>query len=822
MTFRKNAEQLPAGLTYDELPTWMRKTHREIDWALLVVGVLCLIVVWPLIDRPGLPRNNGAQVELSRTIEMGISLESGTLYPRWASDFNFSYGSPLWNYLAPLPHYLSGLHYVLAQANPETSVRVIMGLGLALAGIGMFGFVRQRWGTYAGVLAAVVYLYSPQLVLVKPYLMTDLAGLLAAGLFPMILWSLNRVLKTRYGWDIALAASLIALLWLTGTPLNMVLFAVVVGWLVWRYLWDRRGGYAWLSVGAGTGMSAFYWLPAWAERSAAHWHPALDSPLEAARRLSPKAMLSLVSPLDLHAINPVQTDAIGAAGCGLALVAGIATFIWLWQRTPAAPEGLARGDAFQWRLVRLLKTVPVPTREALYFLLVGVGIFALVTPLGTRFWQALPTWPPLYPRDLLPLLAACCAVLAAQLGYLLEHHARSTTSAVGMSTCVGLVLVSALPTLYPPPWTSSYPTPDLTTVLHDEVRGYMIASQQTGWLLPSDSATMPEPSPLLVASYEAASVDKVARDKLPPSTKVDVVRHEPQSEHMVVETAQPVTLTLLTFYYAGWQARVDGEPVFIRPEPVTGFITFEVPAGRHEVVVYFGSTAARNVGWLLSGLALLVALVVSGLVESRLATIQNIPRFQTHMPLVRQVVLLTTVLLCGATSLIPRFFPEAVTIRSSRGIVEPAQEVFPRALLGGIDLLAYDLDGRRIKSGDDVVITLYWRAARPDLPDYQANLMLVDEANQQIALIRHRHPALIPSSQWPTWPLLDYYVRDAYYISPDTHLRPGIYRVEIQVGACSEVNLMPCDSLEPLFVTDGRGTSLGQRIVLPASIEVKP
>ena len=73
MAFRKESE-LPLGLTPNDLPAWMRKSRREIDWALLVVLVMCIVVIWPLITRPGLPRNEGIQTELARTIEIAESI----------------------------------------------------------------------------------------------------------------------------------------------------------------------------------------------------------------------------------------------------------------------------------------------------------------------------------------------------------------------------------------------------------------------------------------------------------------------------------------------------------------------------------------------------------------------------------------------------------------------------------------------------------------------------------------------------------------------------------------------------------------------------
>ncbi len=816
--------ELPLNLSEDDLPVWMQRARREPDWALLVAMVLCLVVIWPLLVRTGLPRNVGTQLELGHAIEMAESMQAGVAYPRWASDLNYGYGSPLWNYLAPLPHYVTGLFYVLLQTKPELSVKLVIALGIGLAGLGTFGFVRRRWGDYAALLATAIYLYSPQLVLVKPYLEGDLGGLLAMGFFSITLWTFDRVMVMGRGWDITLAAFTLAALVLAHTPLNILLVCVVLGWIGWcRLASALRGDYwqrALLAMVAGIGLCAFYWLPAWLERHEARWTTMTSYPEELRRVLATGAVLGQPDRLDLSAINPAPTTAIGVPVWGLAVLAVGLVGGWYWQREPAVG----------WRRIRrVLQRASAAHWEAIYFGGVGIFSFVLVSPVGRTFWRDVPDWPVIYPHDLLPLIAVCGALVAAQIGVVVERMAQPGWGMAMMIGCLVAVLVSALTLLYPPMWPERrQSTPDVTTLLRDDkTRGYAIASLMTNWVVPQAVEDVPRPSPSLIASYRSDMIDKIVRDTLPAAVTVDVISHSPKAERLVVKAAQPATLTLYTFYFPGWRAEINSRQVPIEPDPNTGFITLMLPKGQHEVLIYFGSTPPRTVGWVISGMVVLVLIGVgfrvqvgqSVGVDQEVVTVGQ-PRTMQH------VMYLVVILLFGVGGSVTRLMPEWFTLRSSPGTVTAAEQPFPRVVLqGGVDLLAYDLDAPDIiYAGDTVRLVLYWRAVQPGLPDYQTNVSVVsrNDPTWMVEFAQHRHPGRLPSSQWPVWPLMDYYVRDVYHLTLDKNAPTGEYNIVIQIGECNQLSLRACETIVPLFVGDARGGSLGQRIVLPTVIEVEP
>jgi hypothetical protein len=434
------------------------------------------------------------------------------------------------------------------------------------------------------------------------------------------------------------------------------------------------------------------------------------------------------------------------------------------------------------------------------------------------------------PRDLLWLVIGSWAIVGAQVAGLAERSGRQWAVLAVSISVIALVALTAVPVSYAPEWPARHSLPTREDIVRDELRGVGVAGLAGGWLLPRNVASLPPPSPTLLSSYQGGVLDKVARDAMPPATQVDIVEHATQQERLVVQTRAPVEITVLTFNFPGWRADLSGREVPIQSDPDTGLMKIQVPEGRYDARITFGGTPARTAGWLI---ALASVALVIGVVWLRTGKPEPFGRRVTPHAAERapaatmpsRLVLICAVVWLGSASGLPHVFPETFTVRSAPGTVRPAEHALPRALQGGIDMLAYDLGGiSGVKPGAQLELTVYWRAVRPDLPDYQVDVTIAPAGapEETASFVRHRHPGAIPSSTWPVWSLLDHYIRDSYAISIAPDAPPGEYEIHIQVGRCSQFNAAPCDTVVPLFVRDGRGSSLGQRITLPERITMRP
>ncbi len=832
---RRRTQELPGGLRAEDLPQWMLRTRREVD-SLIPVLVLIGVLVILLLVTPGLPVTVGTQQQLVRAVEMSHALQAGILYPRWAPDFNYGYGSPLWNYLAPLPHWLTGAHHVLLQTSPQTSLKTVMGLTLVLGSLGIFSFARRRWGTLAGVLAALGFLLNPQMIWDLPLVEGNLGVMIAVSAFAGALWGFERVLISGRARDVGRAAVLAALIWLAHTPLNIILTALLLGWIVWVTLlkiiphaavW--RAGAAWL---LGALLSAVYLVPAWWERDLVQWREVTAWPSANWQPVSPTTLLALPPRVDLSAVNPPGTEAVGVAIWVLAVVAILATLAWDWRHTPPVPlrRPVSRGEAYQARLVAAVSTLPAAHAEMIYFALAALAIGITATYAGELLWAHVPAWLQFYPRDLVAICAVLCALVIAQIGWILDRMRRAAAIVV-LAGCAGALVAGVFPLLVVPQWPSSPPVSGVLDILRDEVRGYLAASFTDGWLLPAGTATLPQPSPQLLSSYQAGYVDHVARDRLPAATQVDVIAHSPQAERLAVKARRPFTLVLQTLYFPGWKALLNDQTLPADAEPSSGLLTLRIPEGVYDLRVKFGGSGARDAGLGLSAIALLLTGALLLRRDESLPLLSRAgadgssarrpqPGTASSIPVVALAVILALVAV-GAT--IPRALPDLVARHSPPGVVQPADTQVPRAFQGGVDLLSVDISSvGRLAPGDDLTVHLYWRATRPDLPDYQAELRLVaaDQPDFALLSVAHRHPGSIPTSRWTLWPLLRRYVRDSYYLRIPDDAPPGEYYFVVRLGQCSTASIAPCPSLTPLFVTDGRGTRLGNEAIIPQMLHV--
>jgi hypothetical protein len=119
----------------------------------------------------------------------------------------------------------------------------------------------------------------------------------------------------------------------------------------------------------------------------------------------------------------------------------------------------------------------------------------------------------------------------------------------------------------------------------------------------------PEDAPL-VAQYLAGEPLTKAHI-LQGRGEVQTLRHGGASEELLVTSSGTMRLQFYTYWFPGWEVRVDGELVESWPEGPNGLITFDVPAGEHGVELRMTeNTVPRRVGGILSGLSLLVTMAL--------------------------------------------------------------------------------------------------------------------------------------------------------------------------------------------------------------------
>src|SRR5512135_1942487 len=118
---------------------------RRMDVYLITVILMAAIAALPFLTRPGLPRHTDLELHVFRAAEYSDSLRGGVLYPRWAPDFYYGYGYPIFNYYAPFTYALASL--LAIPVGIVAGVKGVILLAFLLAAIGMYYFARRHFSS---------------------------------------------------------------------------------------------------------------------------------------------------------------------------------------------------------------------------------------------------------------------------------------------------------------------------------------------------------------------------------------------------------------------------------------------------------------------------------------------------------------------------------------------------------------------------------------------------------------------------------------------------------------------------------------------------
>ncbi|MFQ6099668.1 MAG: hypothetical protein ACE5OS_00325 [Anaerolineae bacterium] len=723
---------------------------------------LGLIAAAPFLTRPGLPHHTDAELHVYRAAELGHILHAGVLYPRWAPDFYFGYGYPIFNYYAPLTYYLANLFDLLPGVGIVGGVKAVFVLGLVIASLGAYLLGRELFGPEAGVLAAASFTFAPYVVFVDPHARGDLAEHFAVCLLPLVFYTFRRLMsgalsssKGRVGGRGALLGSVLTLaaLVFSHNLLGLVTSGLLMVYWVWQIVFSRgrgRAGWGMLAFALAAAIVAFFWLPSLLECDAIKLDVVGPGHFDFREHfLSLSELLAPSRILDLGATAPHHWHNLGLAQWLLALPA----------------------------LGALLRREASGRRVLFYFVLVGLGLIFLLLPVSMPIWESVPLmeylqfpWRLLGPINL--MLAVCAAGGAALLP---AGRWRTPILAAGLTT----ILMLALPVLYPPMWAPDFGPTAPWDIIQWEQRSGALGTTSTGDFLPVEAALSPvRPAPWLVESYlQPGSVDRINRFTLPDGARVEIVEQGPLYNRITVNTPEQFVLRLLTFYFPGWRAYVDGKEVEIEVAGPEGFITLWVPEGEHEVLVRFESTPPRTAGWIISAVGLVMLIVA--LVLMRAPRVRNLQSAIRNRPTERSRLSPQSAIWLGGALLLFVFL-KAVVIDPQDGrlrYTSPPGQAWAaqhelRANFGGqIELLGYDLPRQHVRSGDEFPVVLYWHALLPLGVNYQSFVHLTRPPHILWGQDDHLNPGDLPTTRWP----FDKYVWDEYEVQVLPGTPPGEY-----------------------------------------------
>ncbi|MCK4546949.1 MAG: hypothetical protein KAW17_05840 [Candidatus Eisenbacteria sp.] len=537
---------------------------------------------------------HSSTIDYARLMELDHLIREGYHYPRWAADFYYGFGSPIFNFYAPAGYWIAEI-FALSGVSLLYSLKLTYVLSILLAGTGMFLFVRKMWGPLAGTGAATLYVFSPYFLL-DVFVRASIGEVLCFAWIPWALFFLLRTLGGSRG-SIPLAALFAALVICSHNITAMLFFPSMI-LLVFLH-WQREGKWRVLLWGLvacalALGLSAFFWLPALAEKQFVQGNETLttgdfyfgDHFIRARQLFERRWGFGTSAPGDSVSLQLGILHWILTAGAALVFLLRRrpwnANAVWLWTIFGGALFMALDPSRFIWERVALLHFVQFPWRFLLFATICSSALSGVVFSLlrgKRRHWQ---------------LAGAGALIIIVLLTY--GGYTRSRLLVIDITTREPRAIEQN-------ERAAARKDPNLLifedfftvdVLRHIGMRATILDDFMPVWV-PFNPKTLPE-IPYRVSEGEVA---------------VEPVREAPAERVYQVHSGAGGTIQFFTFWFPGWVGYLDGREIDLFPEHPHGCLSAAIPPGEHDLVIKFVNTPVRTAGELVSLASLVCAVAVA-------------------------------------------------------------------------------------------------------------------------------------------------------------------------------------------------------------------
>ncbi len=734
----------------------------------LTILALALLGLQAILQ-PSLPCTDDAAFHLFRLTQLDHMLQQGIIYSRWAPDMAYGYGYPFFNFYAPLSTYAAELISLLTR-NLNLALRVSFALSFYFSGVTAYLFARDQLSKLGALVTAVSFMYAPYLAY-DILFRGNLAETMAWPLLPLALWGMGRLARTggrRYFLLTTLSYAAILLMHnvfaLIFSPL-LGLYGIVNLSLLQTEQSNRNmvlmKRFIIISTALlfGLGITTFFWLPALIERAMVH----------SDRLLIPPTFVYWGNFVTLYEIftpppvvysdllNPSPERALGLIPLLLALPAIFLGWNKKWTKFPLLTLFFANATAVYtvlmlsistpvWANLPLIEFVQFPWR------MLGPAALTLAMLVGISI--------DLMPRSPAPLFRFFAALTFIAL------LIRADLYFLDARYCPGL----ASPTIA-----------DMYAFEHG-VR--VVGTTAKGEYLPLTVEEMPS--------------EQAVEQFVPSAAAVSITNHHPLHLEAAVTAGEPFTLTANTFDYAGWRAKVDGDPVPITPTDRYGLISLPVPAGTHRVNIDFGSTPLRTTAVILSIITALILLFIT--VKLPLSPAHFVPS-----PLSWKKYGAAALIGAAALFVAPYMARERLPDLGNKAVF--ANQMYLRD---------YIVDRRSMPSNGSLAVRAFWQAKEAQTRNFRDTLRLVDENGMEWSPNTSNYPRRFRPPQSTTrWPA-NMYADILHGVTAFPASPPGLYQINLILFDEESLETVPLENGERAL---NLGTILLERPTEMATIE---
>lgn len=555
--------------------------------AFLIMLILFASTVISLpLFKPGLYSMHDDQ-QIARLFLFDEALKSGQFPPRWVSLLGFGYGYPLFVFYPPLA-YITGELFHLLGFNFTNSIKIVFFLSIFLSGVAMYVLVKELWGKFSGLVAALFYIFAPYRA-VDVYIRGALAESLSFIWPPLILWAYLKLKDTNHNFYILICGTLLALLMITHN-LIFLPFIPVLGIFISYLLIDSKNkkefiGKVFLSGVIGSAFSAFFWMPALFEKS----YTIVDD-----------LLLVNLANYNLHFLYPQQlwNWQWGFGGSGEGLTDGISFKIGKIHVFSAFLAAFLASYIYVFR--EKSKIAKKNFKLAATFLIILIFSAFMTTHFSKYVWDI---FKPLQYLQFPWRFLTFCVLSASILTGLLIGLLRITVLKIVFASILLFLVVFPNLKLFKPQFYRENLTDESATnskVLKREVsfssfeylpKGVELVKNEKGANVADINKS---PDEIIQIENGSATVDNL-------TNRVDEINFK-------INAQTQAKLKANIFDFPNWEVLVDKQPASHSSNNKLKIITFDVPQGEHQISLKFNNTHLRSTANAISTSAVILSL----------------------------------------------------------------------------------------------------------------------------------------------------------------------------------------------------------------------
>jgi hypothetical protein len=561
------------------------KKEMKKYWSFLIILLLSFWAIRAVLHPGFFPMHDDEQI--ARLFELHNALVAGQFPPRWVADLGFGFGYPFYNFYPPLVYYLGEVFHLIG-FSLIISTKIVIILGFLFSGIFMYLLGKEIFGKVGGLIAVIFYIYAPYHSL-DLYVRGALAEFYSFVFLPAVFWSTLKLIKEKNKKWLILNSLFLSFLLLSHNLIVLVFFPFYFAFVVFLLFGEKEKKKIILSFGFSVflflGLTAYFWLPALFERKYTLVDQILTRELASYKLHFVYLRQFWDSPWgyggSIFGLEDGLSFEVGKLHLVLSIFSGILG-IYLFLR------GKKEGRLFTF-----------------YFLLFTFSLF--MASFHSQFiWDRLsPLWYVQFPWRFLIFAVLFSSLLS---GAVVDYFYKIVKGRFLVKWAVVFIPIFLVILL-----NKDYFKPARYLEVTD--RDYT-TEEELRWRVSKMSFEyVPKGITTVLSDIGTTQVD-IKKEELPKTSFATVgkvsVREEKNLPHLkrfLVEGEGGV-LTINTYYFPGWEVKVDGQKVKVDDNNKLKLITVDVPRGEHRVEAQFTNTPLRNLANILTVASFLSLLVL--------------------------------------------------------------------------------------------------------------------------------------------------------------------------------------------------------------------